>query len=52
MANRQEAINAAKKIPSARSTSEQALVDRNDSDQQVRNADHAAKREEKIYGKR
>lgn len=45
-----DARNAAKKTPSARTTEEQGLVDRNWGDQQVRNNDHDAKVHAKIYG--
>nr|ALS91323.1 MetaGeneMark_Unknown Function [uncultured bacterium] len=51
MPNRDEMINAAKKTPSQRTVHEQALVDKGKGDQAVRNADHAAQREERVYGK-
>lgn len=50
MATEQEYLNAAKKMPSARTTAEQALVDRGSNMQSVRNADHRAKDEERRNG--
>lgn len=52
MATKDQYLNAAKKIPSARTTAEQALVDQGSNMQDVRNADFAARRHEKIHGKK
>jgi hypothetical protein len=43
-------VNAAKKLPSNRSTEEQALVDKGSNMQEVRNADFEARRTEKRGG--
>jgi hypothetical protein len=43
MATKDQYLNAAKKLPSNRSTAEQALVDKGSNMQDVRNADHAAR---------
>lgn len=51
MATLQEMLNAANKTPSQRTAYEQSLVDRGSADQRVRNADHEAKRNERIFGK-
>lgn len=51
MPTERDYINAAKKTPSARSSEEQAMVDRGSNMQSVRNADHAAREQERIYGK-
>lgn len=48
--NMDEYLNAAKKLPSARSAAEQALVDRGSNMQEVRNADFQAHREERVNG--
>lgn len=50
MATTQEYLNAAKKMPSARTAEEQRLVDKGSNIQAVRNADHEAQRQEKIHG--
>lgn len=50
LATLQEAVNAAQKRPSARTTHEQALVDDHSRIQAVANADFAAKEEERVYG--
>ena len=50
LATLQEYLNAANKQPSARTAHEQALVDRGSNIQAVRNADHAAKENEQVYG--
>jgi hypothetical protein len=52
MVNLQDAKNAANKRPSQRSAAEQRIVDNNMGNQAVRNADHAAKQEQKTYGSR
>lgn len=51
MANKEDYVNAAKKLPSNRTVEEQRLVDKGSNMQEVRNADHEAKRQEKIHGK-
>lgn len=53
MTTKDEYLNAAKKLPSLRTTGEQALVDKGKAVgmQDVKNADHAAARHESIYGK-
>lgn len=48
--NKDEYVNAAKKMPSARTAAEQRLVDQGSNMQEVRNADHEAKRQERVYG--
>ena len=48
--NKGEAENAAKKTPSARTVPEQGKVDRNSGRQSVRNADYAARQEERVWG--
>ena len=48
MANLQDAINAAKKLPSDRSPEDNRLIAHNRGDVRVRNADHDAQREERI----
>lgn len=48
MANLQDAINAANKPPSSRTPEDNRLIAHNDGDVRVRNADHAARRSEKI----
>jgi hypothetical protein len=50
MANIGEARKAAEKRPSARTPAERRMVEDNKGDQQVRNNDHAAKEEERVYG--
>ena len=50
MATTQDYLNAANKIPSARTAAEQALVDRGSNIQAVRNADDEARRQERIHG--
>ncbi|MBC7459174.1 hypothetical protein H7200_00450 [Candidatus Saccharibacteria bacterium] len=52
MVNLQDAKDAANKRPSQRSTAEQRIVDNNMGNQAVRNADHAAKAEQKTFGPR
>lgn len=51
MPTKDEYLNAAKKSPSDRSPAEQALVDRGSNMQDVRNADFAARRHERTYGR-
>ncbi|AHB42534.1 hypothetical protein RAAC3_TM7C00001G0692 [Candidatus Saccharibacteria bacterium RAAC3_TM7_1] len=47
----QDARDAAKKRPSARTPEEQRMVDDNRGDQGVRNNDHWSKGEQKIHGR-
>lgn len=49
--NKDEAVNAAKKLPSARDAHDQGRVDRGSGTQSVRNADYAARNEERVWGK-
>jgi hypothetical protein len=50
MASDSKYLNAARKMPSARSTEEQRLVDKGSNQQDVRNLDHAAREQERIHG--
>jgi len=47
----QEARDAAKKTPASRTTHEQWLVDHGSGSQAVRNADHKAREQQRVYGK-
>ena len=47
---RQQALDAAKKKPADRSPTEQGIVDANKGDQAVRNADHTAKEQQRVFG--
>ena len=51
MPTREEYVNAAKVTPSNRTAEQQRLVDQGSNMQEVRNADDAAKRQERIHGK-
>jgi hypothetical protein len=51
MTTKQEALDAANKKPANRSAHEQGIVDNNLDDQAVRNTDHEARRQQRIYGK-
>lgn len=51
MPGKDEMLNAAKIKPSKRTITEQGLVDAGSDDQAVRNADHEARRQERVYGK-
>jgi hypothetical protein len=50
LATRQEYLNAANKPPSARSASEERLVQQGQNMQEVRNADFKAREQERIHG--
>jgi len=50
LTTKQEAVNAAKKTPSARTAREQQIVDQNQGTLEVRNTDFEAKKHERIYG--
>lgn len=50
MTTQQERVNAAKKGPSARDAADQRLVDEGWGSQEVRNADHEARRQERAFG--